>query len=160
MGQREQLRAKLEAITIENKHCIDWGSGAKPAFKYVNHTNCYWLCLDKNKDLYGYYESIRLPYLVADIETWYDSEPYADICFCLEVLEHTLNPAKVIGNIHDTMVKGGKLYLSVPFLYPEHGDEDYWRFTKNGLKVLLKDFSEVNIEAFEGDSGYWVEATK
>lgn len=152
MGQREQLRAKLEAIIIDGKRCIDWGSGAKPASKYVNHTNCEWLHLDKNP-------SLSYEYTVANIEDPHFTDE-ADAAFCLEVLEHTLDPQAVIDNIYENLKHGGTLYLSVPFLYPEHGEEDYWRFTQNGLRYMLGLFSEVTIESFNSDIGYWVEATK
>lgn len=154
MGQREQLRAKLESITLEGKKCIDWGSGAKPASKYVNHTNCEWIHIDKNPNLsYQYVKAdIEMPFIVPIDDV--------DVSFCLEVLEHTLDPEIVVSNIFRNLNKSGKLYLSVPFLYPEHGEEDYWRFTKNGLAHLLREFSDMDIEDFEGDTGYWVEATK
>lgn len=158
MGQREQLRAKLEAITLDNKKCIDWGSGAKPAAKYVKHTKCKWHCVDKNKDLVQQYKELKLKLEVKDIAT-YQPKGF-DVAFCLEVLEHTLYPRIIINNIYGSLKKGGKLYLSVPFLFEVHSDEDYWRFTKYGLEHLLKEFSEFTIESFENETGYWVEATK
>ena len=159
MGQREQLRAKLEAITIDNKKCIDWGSGAKPAAKYVKHTKCKWLCVDKNKDLVGQYKDLKLKLVIKDI-AGYQPKPDNDVAFCLEVLEHTLYPRIIVSNIYGSLKEGGKLYLSVPFMYPEHSEEDYWRFTKYGLRHLLKEFSEFKIEPFENSTGYWVEATR
>lgn len=157
--QREQLKERLGKINLTNKRCIDWGSGAKPAARYLKHQQCKWLCLDKNKDIIQNYRDWRLPYKVVDIVDL-QYRPTYDVAFCLEVLEHTLYPRTVISNIYGSLKKGGTLYLSVPFLFPIHADEDYWRFTEHGLRHLLKEFTEVEIEPLEEESGYWVEAVK
>lgn len=157
--QREQLKERLAKINLKGKKCIDWGSGAKPAARYVNASGCEWLCLDKNPDIIDNYRNWKLPYKVEDI-TAYQTEKKYDVAFCLEVLEHVLFPRLVINNVYDSLKSGGKLYLSVPFLFPIHSDEDYWRFTENGLRHLLVRFCSIKIEKLEDSSGYWVEAKK
>jgi 2-polyprenyl-3-methyl-5-hydroxy-6-metoxy-1,4-benzoquinol methylase len=157
--QREQLKEKLGQITLKKKKCIDWGSGAKPAARYVQHSDCKWLCVDKNPDIVDNYRNWKLTYKVADIESL-QYKPTYDVAFCLEVLEHTLYPRIVVSNIYGSLKKGGVLYLSVPFLFPIHAEEDYWRFTEHGLRHLLKEFSSVSIVSFEEECGYWVRAVK
>ena len=62
-----------------------------------------------------------------------------DAIYCLEVLEHTSDPNKVLQNLYSILKKGGTLYLSVPFQFRLHGPlPDYWRFSEYGLLQLLK----------------------
>lgn len=69
-----------------------------------------------------------------------------DIVLCLSVLEHTQQPEKVIQEMYRILTPGGVLLLSVPFVFPLHDcPHDYWRFTKYGLWLLLKQFEQVDI---------------
>lgn len=65
-----------------------------------------------------------------------------DTVFCFEVLEHTKNPKLVVSEIKRILNDGGIAYISTPFIYELHGEEygDFWRFTRQGLIELFKDF--------------------
>ncbi len=70
----------------------------------------------------------------------------ANLICCFEVLEHTIDPRKAIRNIYETLNDGDYLLASVPFNFHIHDEpNDFYRFTFYGLKLLLKDFSEVKI---------------
>ena len=91
---------------------------------------------------------------------------YADNVLCCDVLEHLENPQLAINQMYKIIKPDGKLYISVPFGYREHGSadvKDYFRYTRDGLKILCKDFSIVNI-TFAGPEKfpycYFVEAIK
>lgn len=153
MAHREDIRAYLEGLTIEGK-AIDWGAGSKPVMNYVKGTAKFYR-IDKNP--------LCLPDLVKDIST--DNVHlvglrYADHAFCMEVLEHVESPTTVLMNIYDNLKDGGVLHLSVPFLYPKHGDEDYWRFTDLGLKFLATKVGFKSIKVWEITDGYLMEAIK
>ncbi len=160
-AQREALKAELANIFIKDKSVIDWGSGAKPAMRYIQHENCTFTTIDKNElipvDRQGNKHFIK-DICSADLDDQF-IDSY-DVAFCLEVLEHTLDPQTVISNIWLSLHNNGKLYLSVPFMFPIHAEEDYWRFTEYGLRYLLRRFKNVEIKSFENESGYWVEANK
>ncbi len=71
-----------------------------------------------------------------------------DTVLCTETLEHVLDPAAFLKEIHRALVPTGQLILSVPFAARWHFvPHDYWRFTPSGLKHLLTQagFSEVRI---------------
>jgi 2-polyprenyl-3-methyl-5-hydroxy-6-metoxy-1,4-benzoquinol methylase len=159
--QREQLKERLAKIELSGKRVVDWGSGAKPAMRYIQHENCHFTTIDKNPDIIP--DRRGQEHLVRDIasadldDTLIDD---FDVAFCLEVLEHTLDPQMVVTNIWLSLHRKGKLYLSVPFMFPIHSDEDYWRFTEHGLRYLLRNFSQVDIQPLGDLTGYWVEATK
>lgn len=67
------------------------------------------------------------------------SLPFADDCFdtvvMLEVLEHVREPRAALCEIARVLRPGGKVLLSMPFLYPIHdAPHDYQRFTAHGLE--------------------------
>lgn len=65
--------------------------------------------------------------------------PFHDRCFdgviCLEVLEHVVDPGKVLTEIARVLKPGGRGWVSMPFLYPLHDAPfDFQRFTEYGLR--------------------------
>lgn len=74
--------------------------------------------------------------------------PFVDGCFdavvCLEVIEHVGDPASMIAEIRRVLRPGGRLWLSMPFLYPVHdAPNDYQRHTAHGLR---RDFEREGLE--------------
>lgn len=71
--------------------------------------------------------------------------PFEDHSFetvlCMVVMEHLEYPDKAIAEMKRVLKPGGKIIISVPFLFPIHDSPgDYWRFTKYGLQVLFRDW--------------------
>jgi len=59
------------------------------------------------------------------------------------VLEHVKEPEKIIKEIYRVLKPGGILYLAVPFVASFHSSpSDYYRWTKLGLREMLKNFDE------------------
>lgn len=53
-----------------------------------------------------------------------------DVVICAELLEHVPDPVAVLKEIKRTLKKGGKAYITVPFIFPIHADPyDYGRYT-------------------------------
>jgi SAM-dependent methyltransferase len=88
------------------------------------------------------------PYLdVQDLSSIPD-ESY-DIVILDQVLEHVENPMKAIKEVRRILRPGGSFIGTTPFLIYVHPvPKDYWRFTEDGLKVLLKEFSSVEIHSW------------
>ena len=60
-----------------------------------------------------------------------------DTIFCCSVMEHTPEPWRVLPEFRRILRPGGKIILSVPFLYYLHGvPQDYFRFTQFGVARL------------------------
>jgi predicted SAM-dependent methyltransferase len=65
-----------------------------------------------------------------------------EIILCAEVLEHLHTPSKAIAEFYRVLKPGGLLLLTTRFVFPLHdAPGDYYRYTKYGLRHLLKDFS-------------------
>ena len=72
-----------------------------------------------------------------------------------EVLEHTKNPSLAIKNIYNLIDKDSVVLLSTPFIFNIHdAPNDFFRFTKYGLKEIFKEFSKVEIKEKNG----WLES--
>lgn len=69
-----------------------------------------------------------------------------DLVLATQVLEHCHTPAAVVAEVHRVLRSGGLFVCSVPFIYVIHGDpDDFWRFTAEGLRHLLRDFARATI---------------
>lgn len=76
---------------------------------------------------------------------FYDGEifPFTDQSFdgvvCNQVLEHIFTPDGFLSEIRRVLKPGGKLLLTVPFVWDEHEQPwDYARYSSFGLKSLLE----------------------
>ena len=74
--------------------------------------------------------------------------PFADGSYdavvCQAVLEHVLDPARVVAEMRRVLVPDGLLYVEIPFMQQVHeGAHDLTRFTYVGLRRLLRDFDEL-----------------
>lgn len=70
-----------------------------------------------------------------------------DIVLCTEVLEHLHTPERAIAEFRRVLCPGGLLLLSTRFIFPLHDvPGDYYRYTKYGLRHLLRDFEILELE--------------
>ena len=74
--------------------------------------------------------------------------PFGDATFdavvCQAVLEHVLEPPRVVAEIHRVLRPGGLLYAEIPFMQQVHeGAHDLTRYTYVGQRRLFRDFDEV-----------------
>ena len=70
-----------------------------------------------------------------------------DAILCTEVLEHLPEPQRALDEMFRVLVPGGQLLLTTRFIFPIHdAPNDYFRFTKYGLRHLLRRFEIVELE--------------
>jgi SAM-dependent methyltransferase len=63
---------------------------------------------------------------------------------CRAVLEHVREPALACRELFRVLEAGGFVLATVPFIFPYHAHpDDYQRFTASGLRVLFRDFEEI-----------------
>lgn len=74
---------------------------------------------------------------------------------CLSVLEHVYDPFAAIDHIYRLLPPGGCLFLHLPFLFRYHAPADLhftdgYRFSRDGMAWMLRDFSEVTLYSIRG----------
>ena len=82
----------------------------------------------------------------------------------LEALEHIAYPQKAIDEIHRILRPGGLLILTTVMHFRIHpSPKDYWRFTPDGIELLLRQFKILDCtleESLKKPKGVWVTARK
>ncbi len=127
----------LDYFPVINKHIIfNIGSGPVRLRSDV-----------KNIDIEQYGEVD----IVADITNLPVTSSSVDSFICDNVLEHVMDPYTAVSELHRILTPGGVGYISTPFIYPFHASPyDYQRWTAEGLKELLKEFSSVEVGVRSG----------
>ncbi|TSC58898.1 MAG: type 11 methyltransferase [Candidatus Peregrinibacteria bacterium Greene0416_19] len=70
-----------------------------------------------------------------------------DVVLCTEVLEHLHTPSMAIAEFRRVLKPGGLLLLTTRFIFPLHDvPGDYYRYTKYGLRHLLRDFEILELQ--------------
>lgn len=98
--------------------------------------------------------AIRMVYtdvdINADVDLFCDGHelPFADGVFdaviTSAVLEHVLDPNRVVSEICRVLAPGGLLYSEIPFMQQVHeGAFDFTRYTLSGHRRLLNNFAEI-----------------
>lgn len=156
MAHREGIRAYLKDVILSGL-VVDWGCGTKPMNNYIAG-NFEFIGIDKLNHVGAD--------VVVDLEKDMENRWQADFAFCIEVLEHIWNSKTLLRNIYNNLKKGGVLYLSQPFLYEVHKEDDRIRYTYHGLEQLLSEigFTVVDVQPTVGHldtaEGYVLKATK
>jgi len=78
-----------------------------------------------------------------------------DKIICIAILEHVYDPSSAIKNLRLLLKDEGIIYGYVPYLYQYHAPknlkfQDYFRFSKDALAYLFKDFKEVELFPIRG----------
>ncbi len=73
---------------------------------------------------------------------------------CMDTLEHVEYPRKAIDELHRVLHKDGVLIISSVMNFPIHAyPYDYWRFTPEGFRSLLKGFNH-SFVGFDGPADF------
>lgn len=129
---------------VKREVVLDLGGGAPFKGKIkesdlLPHTRYY--CMD--------YAFAGRPHVVGNIQRLPFKSERCDGILCVAVLEHVAEPQRAVDEMFRILKPGGILVGFVPFLYPCHGSpSDYWRFTEEGLRFMLRRFDEVEVVAW------------
>ena len=101
--------------------------------------NNYWVGIDTQE---GHNVDI-----VMDVESLTFKDDTFNACLCSEVFEHVAAPARALREIYRVLEKGGNVLITTMFAFPIHNyPSDYWRFSPEGLALLLTQAGFVNVE--------------
>ena len=86
---------------------------------------------------------------VTQLENKYDK------IICIAILEHVYDPFKAVFNLKKMLKTDGKIYGYVPYLFYYHAPtdlkfQDYFRFSKDALAYLFRDFNDVELFPVRG----------
>ncbi len=113
-------------------------------------------------------ELIKKERITVDINESYNPDVVADVCdlnmfknesidgiICSAILEHVYNPFKAVSELYRVLKFKGKMFIYVPWIFKYHSPstgkfKDYYRFSKDGIRYLFKDFSHIEICAVRG----------
>tara|TARA_S200000501_G_scaffold299532_1_gene286329 strand:- start:299 stop:976 length:678 start_codon:yes stop_codon:yes gene_type:complete len=78
-----------------------------------------------------------------------------DKIICIALLEHVYDPFKAVSNLKKMLKKDGTIYGYVPYLFYYHAPsdlkfQDYFRFSKDALAYLFRDFTNLEIFPVRG----------
>jgi SAM-dependent methyltransferase len=115
-------------------HVLDVGCGTQPYRVLFDVENYHGLEIDTpqaraRRVADDYYDGTRFPY----------ADGSFDSVLCNQVLEHSFAPETLLAEIARVLRPGGKLLLTVPFVWDEHEQPwDYARYSSFGLRTLLE----------------------
>jgi SAM-dependent methyltransferase len=137
----DSVRGRIRAYIEKHAHLL--GTNVLEVGSRIHDPNAWWLV---NRDLAkGKWTGIDMqPGLGVDIEADIENLRYLDGGYsgilCSEVMEHVKRPWIAVKELHDMLVPGGWIIITVPFGFHRHAyPNDYYRYTDQGLKVLLDD---------------------
>jgi ubiquinone/menaquinone biosynthesis C-methylase UbiE len=94
--------------------------------------------------------------VVGDIQNLPLKSESVDGVICHSVLEHVFEPQIAVREIYRVLKPGGLGFFHVPFLHPYHGSndgKDCYRFTKDGLFYMFRNFEYMKIQPQDGYLG-------
>lgn len=129
---------------IKNKKILDIGCGDKPYGVFFKENEYIGIDIkggghnEENKKVDRFYDGKLVPF---------ENEKF-DLVICTQVLEHAEDPNKLINESYRVLKLGGKLFLTMPFVWNEHEEPyDFNRFTKYQHQKVLNnnDFKIENL---------------
>jgi len=122
----------LEKHSINcNQSILDYGAGNIPYKNLFNSERYFAVDIQQNKN-----NSIDL--IIKPNEDIPISDKF-DLILLMDVLEHISEPEKVLNNLNEKLHGGGKLLVSIPYMYRQHEmPYDFYRYTESGIKYLLQ----------------------
>ena len=113
---------------------LDVGCGNKPYLRLYRSEECVGLEIDTPQDRASksaeyYYDGSRFPF----------ADESFDSIVASEVFEHVFNPDQFVSEVMRVLKPGGKVLLTMPFVWDEHEQPlDFARYSSFGIRFLLE----------------------
>jgi SAM-dependent methyltransferase len=116
------------------------GAGSDP-YRHMFSPSCRYITMDI-APING------ITQVIADAHSLPVKNTAFDCILASEVFEHLFNPIAFVNAAFDALKPGGKLILTVPFMFHQHADpHDYWRPTRQALIYYCANFSSCDVYA-------------
>jgi SAM-dependent methyltransferase len=133
LARKSLRRAIAGAARSSQGRLLDVGCGSKPYRDLFDVPEYIGLEIDSEVSRRrgvadAYYDGTRFPF----------GDGRFDVVLCNQVLEHVFNPDEFLAEIRRVLVPGGRVVLTVPFVWDEHEQPyDYARYSSFGLRALM-----------------------
>lgn len=122
--------------------------------KFPDFKNCIVLdigCSTTKRELSNNYYSLDInknfkPSILGDACYLPVRNDSIDVVLLISVLEHLREPCMAVNEAYRVLKKSGRVYVYVPFMFYRHDAMDYFRFTKEGLQYVLREFKDLKVE--------------
>jgi len=85
--------------------------------------------------------------ILSDISNLPMADESVDVVVNEFVLEHVSDPMRIVREMKRVLKKDGLIYVAVPFVASFHSSpNDYYRWSKQGLRQMMEDFSEIECD--------------
>ena len=147
LKNQKEFRDRILSEIDQNDHILDIGMAMRDKHKKIQSQILE--TLDVND--FGEYPDIICD-ICSDIS---GLEKKYDKIICIAILEHVYDPFLAISNLKKMLKDNGIIYGYVPYLYYYHAPndlkfQDYFRFSKDALAYLFKDFNDVELFPVRG----------
>ena len=147
INNQKDFRSQILKEILQNDTVLDIGKAMRDKHSQINAKKIE--TLDVND--FGDYPDIICD-ICSDINGLQNKY---DKIICIAILEHVYNPFKAINNLKKMLKDNGTIYGYVPYLFYYHAPkdlkfQDYFRFSKDALAYLFKDFSEIELYPVRG----------
>jgi SAM-dependent methyltransferase len=132
---RVELYKAMESTHSVADKILDVGCGQKPYEHLFSSKSYVGVEYDsplsrKHSKADYFYDGQHLPF---------EDESF-DLVLCNQVLEHVFNPKTFLNELNRVLALGGRIILTVPFVWDEHEQpNDFGRYTSFGLTHLMKE---------------------
>ena len=147
LKNQKDFRDKILQEIDPKDHVLDIGMAMRDRHKKINSELLE--TLDVND--FGDYPDIICD-ICSDIS---GLEKKYNKIICIAILEHVYDPSAAVANLKKMLKDDGVIYGYVPYLYYYHAPQnlkfqDYFRFSKDALAYLFKDFKSVELFPIRG----------
>jgi SAM-dependent methyltransferase len=145
--ERESILAFVRAVADSlplGAVVLDLGAGDAPYRELFGH--CDYVTTDWEGSVHERASEVDV---LASADALPFDDAFADAALLTQVLEHVPDPAAVLGEVARTLRPGGRVFMTVPFVWELHElPHDFWRFTPGSLGQLLAaaGFADIEIE--------------
>ncbi len=133
---------------------VGGGSRGSGSSYFYKHCNLNQIKIEEIDIFYSKYTTA-----IADAHYLPFSNATFDLVVIQAVLEHVLNPEKVVSEIYRVLTPNGILYAETPFMQSVHMEAyDFTRYTHSGHRWLFREFSELDSGSIFGlfASANWI----
>ncbi len=147
LKNKKDFRNQILKDIKSNDNVLDIGKAMREKYNEIKCNNLE--TLDFND--FGSYPDIICDICsdITGLENKYDK------IICIAILEHVYDPFKAVSNLKSMLKENGVIYGMVPYLYHYHAPkdlkfQDYFRFSKDALAYLFRDFKDVELYPIRG----------